>query len=90
MSPVEKAFAAELVAYWLSFVRSGDPNTFKLDRSPTWEEYLTTGNHPKQRIVLQQPINNSKTVSGSFMEMEPAVESGRCAFVAAKIRQEQN
>ncbi|KAJ3982162.1 alpha/beta-hydrolase [Lentinula detonsa] len=90
MSPVEKAFAAELIAYWLSFVRSGNPNTFKLDRSPIWEEYFITGNNLKQRIVLQQPVNNSTTVSGSLMEREPAVESGRCSFVATKIRHEQN
>ncbi|KIK58090.1 hypothetical protein GYMLUDRAFT_706284 [Collybiopsis luxurians FD-317 M1] len=90
MTPVEKAFASELIAYWVSFVRSGDPNTFKLGRSPTWNEYFTTGANAKQRIVLQQPANNSTTESGSFNEMEPAVESGRCAFVATKIQQEQN
>ena len=90
MTPVEQAFAAELIAYWLSFVRSGNPNTFKLDRSPTWEEYFTTGNDLKERVVLQQPANNSTTESGSFIEMEPVVESGRCAFVATKARDEQN
>ncbi|KIK58088.1 hypothetical protein GYMLUDRAFT_45639 [Collybiopsis luxurians FD-317 M1] len=90
MTPVEKAFASELIAYWVSFVRSGDPNTFKLGRSPTWNEYFTTGANAKRRIVLQQPANNSSTASGSFNEMEPAVESGRCAFVATKIQQEQN
>ncbi|KAJ3730964.1 alpha/beta-hydrolase [Lentinula guzmanii] len=90
MSPVEKAFAAELIAYWLSFVRSGNPNTFKLDRSPIWEEYFITGDNLKQRIVLQQPVNNSTIGSGSLMESEPAVESGRCGFVATKIRHEQN
>ncbi|KAJ4480240.1 alpha/beta-hydrolase [Lentinula aciculospora] len=90
MSPVEKSFAAELIAYWLSFVRSGDPNVFKLDRSPTWERYLTIRDNLKERIVLQQPANNSTTESGSFIEMEPSVESGRCAFVATKSRQEQN
>ncbi|KAJ2934669.1 hypothetical protein H1R20_g2397, partial [Candolleomyces eurysporus] len=35
MTPVETAFASELIAYWLSFVRSGDPNSFKLSRSPS-------------------------------------------------------
>lgn len=90
MTPVEKAFAAELIAYWLSFVRSGDPNTHKLDRSPIWPEYFTTGPDLKQRIVLQQDPNNLTTVSGSFQEMEPVVESGRCAFVASKVEHEQN
>ncbi|KAE9401291.1 alpha/beta-hydrolase [Gymnopus androsaceus JB14] len=92
MTPVEKAFAAELIGYWLSFVRSGNPNTFKLDRSPVWPEYFTTGavNDLKQRIVLQQDPDNSTTVSGNFQEMEPVVESGRCAFVASKAQDEQN
>ncbi|KIK58091.1 hypothetical protein GYMLUDRAFT_262697 [Collybiopsis luxurians FD-317 M1] len=90
MTPVEKAFASELIAYWVSFVRSGDPNTFKLGRSPTWNEYFTTGANAKQRIVLQQPANNSMTESGSFIETEPAAESRRCAFVATKVPQEQN
>ncbi|CAA7267437.1 unnamed protein product [Cyclocybe aegerita] len=34
-----EAFAEELVAYWLPFLRSGDPKTFKLPRSPVWKQY---------------------------------------------------
>ncbi|KZT22327.1 hypothetical protein NEOLEDRAFT_1171468 [Neolentinus lepideus HHB14362 ss-1] len=29
-------FSWEIIAYWLSFVCSGDPDTYKLDRSPQW------------------------------------------------------
>ncbi|KAF9072580.1 alpha/beta-hydrolase [Rhodocollybia butyracea] len=92
MTPVEQAFAAELIAYWLSFVRSGDPNTFKLERSPSWDGYFTTGKSLKERIVLQQAGDNENptTESGNFIEMEPVVESGRCAFVATKAEHEQN
>lgn len=92
MTPAEQAFAAELIAYWLSFVRSGDPNTFKLERSPSWDGYFTTGKSLKERIVLQQAGDNEDpaTESGSFIEMEPVVESGRCAFVATKAEDEQN
>ncbi|KAJ4480248.1 alpha/beta-hydrolase [Lentinula aciculospora] len=92
MTPVETAFAEELIAYWLSFVRSGNPNTFKLDRAPTWTEYLIAGstNELKQRIVLQQDPDNSINVSGSFIEMEPKEESARCKFVASKAEEEQN
>ncbi|KAK7461801.1 hypothetical protein VKT23_008233 [Stygiomarasmius scandens] len=86
MTPVENAFAEELIAYWLSFVRSEDPNTFKLDRSPVWNDY--TGQ--KERIVLQQDPGNSTTTSGSFMEDEPAKERDRCAFVQSKADKEQN
>ncbi|KAF8824730.1 hypothetical protein HHX47_DHR7000131 [Lentinula edodes] len=92
MTPVETAFAEELIAYWLSFVRSGDPNTFKQEKSPIWPEYFITGptSEFKQRIVFQQDQNNSTILSGSFVEMEPESESTRCKFVASKAQEEQN
>ncbi|KAK7461830.1 hypothetical protein VKT23_008260 [Stygiomarasmius scandens] len=86
MTDVENAFAEELIAYWLSFVRSGDPNTFKLDRSPVWNDY--TGE--EQRIVLQQDPQNRTTTSGISMEAEPEKERDRCAFVQSKSDKEQN
>ncbi|KAF9235703.1 Alpha/Beta hydrolase protein [Melanogaster broomeanus] len=69
-TPAELAFASELIAYWLSFVRCGNPNTYKLDMSPTWENTL----HPQ----------NSTTVSGCHMEKSPTAEENRCAFVISK------
>ncbi|KAJ8072052.1 hypothetical protein PM082_015610 [Marasmius tenuissimus] len=59
----------ELIAYWLSFVRAGDPAKFKLSRSPEWLQYARTS---KRRIVLQQDCGNSTRRSGSFVEQEPA------------------
>ncbi|KAF9266396.1 alpha/beta-hydrolase [Marasmius fiardii PR-910] len=92
MTPVENAFAQELIAYWLSFVRAGDPNTFKLPRSPYWPEYTLNGpsENPKQQMVLQQDPNNSTTRSGSYIEQEPEKESERCGVVASKSEQQQN
>ncbi|KAF9254563.1 alpha/beta-hydrolase [Marasmius fiardii PR-910] len=92
MTPVENAFAEELIAYWLSFVRSGDPNTFKLARSPVWPRYTLTGDasRTKLRIVLQEDPRNSTTRSGNIIEQEPENESRRCAVVASKSEQEQN
>jgi len=87
MTPVEISFAEELIAYWLSFVRSGDPNTFKLARSPEWSPY-TLGD--KARVVLQQDPLNTTTRSGSFVELEPQEESQRCQFVISKVAHEQN
>ncbi|KAF9016596.1 alpha/beta-hydrolase [Hymenopellis radicata] len=86
MTDAENAFAAELIAYWISFVRSGNPNTFKLDRSPVWTGFNDAGN--LGRIVLQQ----TEVIggSGSFVENEPAKEAARCAFVAGKAGAEQN
>jgi len=89
MTQTENAFAEELIAYWLSFVRSHDPNTFKLDRSPFWEPYITQDGR-KQRIILQQGPENSTDVSGSLNEEEPSKEEERCAFVIRKADKEQN
>ncbi|KAI0357004.1 alpha/beta-hydrolase [Trametes cingulata] len=82
--PIDEAFASELIAYWLSFVRSGNPNTHKLARSPVWPEY-TPGR--RSRISLQE--GNSTQVSGSTIELEPRAESNRCAFVASKVQHQQ-
>ncbi|EPQ51909.1 alpha/beta-hydrolase [Gloeophyllum trabeum ATCC 11539] len=81
MTAVEQAFASELFAYWLSFVRSGNPNTYKLGRSPDWPQYSLTN---RSRIVLQQDLHNRTTASGSYTEVESVAESLRCAFVAGK------
>ncbi|KZT22324.1 alpha/beta-hydrolase [Neolentinus lepideus HHB14362 ss-1] len=86
-TPAELAFASELIAYWLSFVRSGNPNTYKLDSSPHWSQYSVTN---RTRIVLQQGSENLLSTTGSYMEFEPAEESLRCAFVASKAEHEQN
>ncbi|KIP09951.1 hypothetical protein PHLGIDRAFT_66574 [Phlebiopsis gigantea 11061_1 CR5-6] len=84
MTPSEDAFAEELIAYWLSFVRAGNPNTFKLPRSPTWPAYAHASG---QRIVLTE---GSTTVSGSTAERIPSDEVQRCTFVASKFVVEQN
>ncbi|TFK33466.1 Alpha/Beta hydrolase protein [Crucibulum laeve] len=86
MTPTEQSFAAELIAYWLSFVRSGDPNTHKLARSPTWAPYTSN----RARIVLQEDPSNSTTKSGSVIESETLKEVERCAVVASKVDIQQN
>lgn len=84
MTPTEDAFAEELIAYWLSFVRSFDPNKFKLSRSPTWPAF--TSSHP-QRIVLQE---GTTVTSDSYVETITTAENGRCNFVASKVQHQQN
>ncbi|KAF7432971.1 hypothetical protein PC9H_004915 [Pleurotus ostreatus] len=86
MSPIETSFAEELIAYWLSFVRAGNPNTFKLARSPTWPQY---SKKQRNRISLQQAAG-STTISGSTIELESTKETERCAFVAGKVEHQQN
>ncbi|KAI0768170.1 alpha/beta-hydrolase [Trametes elegans] len=82
--PIDEALAAEMIAYWLSFVRSGDPNAYKLERAPEWPAF-SAGR--RTRIVLQE--GNSTDVSGSVVEEEPQAEIDRCAFVASKSEHQQ-
>jgi len=86
MTPTEMAFAEELIAYWLSFVRSGDPNKFKLSRSPSWSPFTSQSS----RNVLQQGPGNTTTVSGSFLEVEPTVEAARCDLIASQVLAQEN
>ena len=85
LDKVETAFSEELIGYWLSFVRSGDPNTFKLSRSPEWPDFSTN-----TRAVLQQDPRNSTTRSGVYIEEEPTGDAERCAFVASKFMHMQD
>ncbi|KAG0697688.1 Alpha/Beta hydrolase protein [Suillus ampliporus] len=80
-TPSQRAFASEFIAYWLSFVRTGNPNTHKLDMSPAWEK---SGGSDPARMVLMQDPQNSTTKSGSYMEEQPAAETVRCAFAISK------
>ena len=85
MTADENAFAEELIAYWLSFVRSHDPNKFKLAHSPTWPAF--TSAHP-QRIVLQEGTTTAR--SESHAETVSDTEIGRCNFVASNVNRQQN
>lgn len=69
-----------MISYWMSFVRSGDPNTHKSHRSPHWPEYSTGSQGSKVRMVLQE---GGVGESGSYVEVEDAEESVRCDFVAS-------
>jgi hypothetical protein len=87
MTPVEVAFSEELIPYWLSFVRSGDPDTHQLARSLTWSPYLT---HNKSRIVFQQDPQNTTTHSGCYDEYKPQEENQRCQFILSRVVHKQN
>ena len=84
MTPSEEAFAEELIAYWLSFVRTYDPNKFKFERSPTWEKYSLKA---RNRLVLHQGPDEQTDVSGSRVEPEDRSETDRCEFVASISRE---
>ncbi|KAE9388233.1 alpha/beta-hydrolase, partial [Gymnopus androsaceus JB14] len=83
LSQEDNAFSQELIAYWLSFVRSGDPNIYRLAGTPRWEQYSMG---ERKWLVLQK----KSTGNGSYMEAEPEKERQRCEFVAGKVEREQN
>ncbi|CAK5266614.1 unnamed protein product [Mycena citricolor] len=85
-TPVELAFTRELIAYWLSFVRSGNPNTHKLHTSPNWPQFSSA---QKNRIVLQQNRANDTTKTGSFLEVQSDEETERCQFVVGQVAVQQ-
>ncbi|KAF9483211.1 hypothetical protein BDN70DRAFT_342153 [Pholiota conissans] len=91
MTAADTSFASELIAYWISFVRSGDPNTFKLAASPSWSPFTAA---KSARIVLQELTGSSgvvtSAVSGSFVELESDEERERCVFVAGLVEQQEN
>lgn len=82
-TPAELAFASELIAYWLSFVRAGNPNTYKLEKSPMWEQYNEL--NPVRMVLMQDP-QNLTTVSGSYLETQPVAEATRCTFAISKVK----
>lgn len=89
-SPADQAFAKELIAYWLSFVRAGDPNKYRLPETPKWTAYaVDETNAPRARIVLREPAQNSTKASGIFVELESTQETKRCKVVASLADKQQ-
>jgi carboxylesterase type B len=86
LNAIEEAFAEEMIAYWLSFVRTGNPNTYRLSKSPIWYSYSIS--NPVRAVLAQEPNNVTKK-SGVWLESTPDVESERCRFIATKVEREQ-
>jgi carboxylesterase type B len=82
----QKSFAKELIAYWLSFVRSGDPNTYALPGSPKWPTW-DNAKYLGRRMVLKQggtvelDEGGVRYVSGSKVEIVDGAEVTRCKEV---------
>lgn len=64
---------AVVEAYWTSFIRTSNPNTYRLPGSPTWEQW--TSSKPYQRLMFQ--TNNT------HMETVPAAQQQRCAYLSS-------
>lgn len=80
LNAVETSFSEELIAYWLSFVRAKNPNTFRLARSPEWPAFAAG-----QRVVLQQDPGNLTARSGVVSEQEDPANEVRCGFIASLV-----
>ena len=81
----QRHFAAETIAYWVSFVRSGDPNVYALPGSPEWPKW-DNGKGKGKRMVLAQGASTTTGagyVSGSGIEDQPLKELERCRAVNA-------
>ncbi|EMC97540.1 hypothetical protein BAUCODRAFT_147606 [Baudoinia panamericana UAMH 10762] len=64
---------AVVQGYWTSFIRSYNPNTYRLAGTPTWEAW-TTGNR-YQRLMFQ--TNNTT------METVPSDQQARCIYLSS-------
>ncbi|KAL9618080.1 MAG: hypothetical protein Q9160_007150 [Pyrenula sp. 1 TL-2023] len=58
--------------YWTSFIRSYNPNTYRLAGSPEWQEWSVDG---KQRLLF--------LTNGTSMESVPEDQRARCAYLSS-------
>lgn len=59
-------------AYWTSFIRAYNPNTYKLKGSATWQTYYDSNGQP-QRLLFS-------TGGGTSMEVVDATKRVQCAY----------
>ncbi|KAH8116197.1 alpha/beta-hydrolase [Phellopilus nigrolimitatus] len=75
----EAPLSQEAIAFWTSFVSSGDPSTSRAAFSPAWPGFATGA-----RMVLTEAANASASAAGrataSGMEDTPASQIQRCEF----------
>ncbi|KIJ35249.1 hypothetical protein M422DRAFT_262418 [Sphaerobolus stellatus SS14] len=74
LNSTELALSKEIIAYWTSFARSGNPSTFKESYSPNWVEWQGTG----KRVVMTR--GNSPDGTASTLESVSSFEKERCTF----------
>ncbi|CAE6527139.1 unnamed protein product [Rhizoctonia solani] len=67
--------AQEIMQYWTSFTRSGDPSKFKRSYSPGWPNYADN-----RRVVMSEDVGGDGSRTASFVEKIPTYEQERCSF----------
>lgn len=65
-----KAIVPVVMGYYLSFVKTLDPNKLKYSGAPVWGFF----GEEKNRLLLAVPVN------GTMMETVPSDQVERCAF----------
>ncbi|KAI9651299.1 hypothetical protein NHQ30_001337 [Ciborinia camelliae] len=74
------ALTPSMQAYWTSFIRSKDPNTYKLDSAPRWEQLKVS---TYQRILLQAANVTGTAVANVTMETIPDEQLARCQYLSS-------
>lgn len=78
--PPDSALIPSIQAYWTSFIRSKDPNTYKLKSAPRWGQ-LKTSNY--QRILFQAENVTGTATPNVTMETIPDVQMARCQYLSS-------
>ncbi|KAG8884636.1 hypothetical protein FRB97_003692 [Tulasnella sp. 331] len=99
LAPAQQAFSEEFMAIFVSFIRSGSPNTHKPTCSPAWPVYRSAD---RARLVLQanhtegfvagQKVQeqNPNSASGCYLEEVSSDEKSRYDFWFSKANKTQN
>ncbi|KAF9525446.1 Alpha/Beta hydrolase protein [Crepidotus variabilis] len=71
----EAPISKEIISYWTSFTRTGNPSTFKTLFSPMWPTFKGT-----TRVVMSEDIGGNGSTTSSVVESVPVMESTRCVW----------
>lgn len=67
--------------YWISFIRSYDPNKYRQSGSPTWAAWTEGGD--MRRLLIQNTEANGGVGAGTVMETVPTAQKGRCDVMSS-------
>ncbi|TFY68194.1 hypothetical protein EVG20_g3659 [Dentipellis fragilis] len=73
----EALLSKEAIAYWTSFVATGNPSTQRRETSPEWQSFTGSGGTSRHRIV---PTLEDETTTATVLEAIPEFEVERCAY----------
>eukprot|EP00756_Hemistasia_phaeocysticola_P051305 Hpha_TRINITY_DN26478_c0_g1::TRINITY_DN26478_c0_g1_i1::g.34086::m.34086 len=74
-SPEERILSEQLMAYWASFVRTGDPNSAKHSTAPIWPQYRPSAVSRGHRLRL-----SALKVDGVAPQIIEGFNDDRCDF----------